>query len=111
MHQSFEAVIVIDRIMQDLSVVPECDGVRPPPETARKLQSDLVLVEVVEQRSALLHCPAVEPFGMCNIDVQALLASFGVRTHSWMIGNSILLLATRVFHPVFTSFARICFCG
>ena len=103
MHDAPVAVIIVQWIMQRRAVVPQCQRPGAPLEAAGELWLDLMLVQIIQQRGAFVHCPILEAQGMPDVDIKRAASRFGMRAHHWMLGLKHLVGARgrAVGHAIF----------
>jgi hypothetical protein len=135
MHTSLEAMVIIDRVMQRLAIVPECYRPRLPSKATCELWFDLMIEEelepntdgqkgqhgsetsegfypsIYEQWRALVARPSVETFRMRNVHVYALLSGLWMSPYCRMVGYQILCLVSRILDSVLPRFGGVGFGG
>ena len=85
-HQPAITIVVVDRTVPHSTVIPECNGALLPMEAAGEFGTRRMAVKKVQERLAFIGSPAPEPDGVVRIDIEDLLAAFGVAKHNGMHG-------------------------
>src|SRR5262245_12442746 len=78
------AMIVIERVVPDASVIPERQRSRAPAESASVGFAPRHLEQVAKQRRAFLLGPSGKAQCESRVDVESLAAGFGMRAHNRM---------------------------
>lgn len=104
-------MIVVDGIVQSRPIIPKRNAPGFPPKPTGKLRLRLELVQELQQRRAFLRSPAVKTLGMRDVDVEALLARLGMRSHGRVVGDEGVALVAGVLDPVFPRLGGVGFGG
>ena len=84
MHNAFEPMVVVYRIVLGTAIIPERKCAFPPSQTRSEFWLDLMLEKVFEQRETLLFRPAFEMCCMGAGKVECFTSSFRMGADHWM---------------------------
>src|SRR5690242_13058779 len=98
MHDPLLAVVIVDRVMLDAAIVPECDCVRAPSEAAGEFRLCRMAIEEIEQRRALLLGHTGKADREVVIDVKRLAAGLGMGAHDRVLDLSLGLVTEVDLH-------------
>ena len=104
MHQALVAVVVVYWIVQDASVIPQCEASHFPSYAAAVFTTNLMLVQPLQKACALFVAPAFKTCRVGNIHIQHGLSGFGMFANDWVRGfkGGFRLLLTRIAQPILT---------